>query len=150
MQNCRESCSLLHPRDTAEHRSKFEAIYRKRWRLYMSEKFSIGTKTPIKQTNKNSIFKRGNKSTQRYKRGEVHIGGFELNTVYVLFFHAVHIYTEFAITKIDYCNFILARVFREFEVIINDCTESGFFYRFYLDIWVKYIQNPLVLEYTKL
>ena len=51
----------------------------------MSEKFSIGTKTPIKQTNKNSIFKRGNKSTQRYKRGEVHIGGFELNTVYVLF-----------------------------------------------------------------
>ena len=94
----------------------------------------LGPKPQSNKQTKIPFFKRGNKSTQRYKRGEVHTGGFELNTVYVLFFHAVHIYTEFAITKIDYCNFILARVFREFEVIINDCTESGFFYRFYLDI----------------
>ena len=70
----------------------------------MSENFSIGTKTPNKQTNKQTnkhsfFLKRGNQSTQRYKKWEVHIGGFELNTVYVLFVHAVHIYTESAIIK---------------------------------------------------
>ena len=92
MQNCREICSLLHPRDTAEHRSK----YRQRWCLYMSEKFSMGNK----QTNKQTKFKRGNQSTQR-------------GSSYGSFW-------------IDYSNFILARDFREFEVIINDCTESGF------------------------
>ena len=64
MQNCRDSWSLLRPRDTAEHRSK----YRQRWRLYMSENFSIGTKTPNKQTNKqtnNQTINQTNKQTNK-------------------------------------------------------------------------------------
>ena len=40
---------------SAEHaRSKFAAVDRQRWRLHMSEKFSSGSKTPIKQ-NKQTI-----------------------------------------------------------------------------------------------
>ena len=35
---------------SAEHRSKFAALHRPWWRLYMSEKFSSGTKSH-KQTN---------------------------------------------------------------------------------------------------
>ena len=36
---------------SAEHRSKFAALHRQGWRLYMSEKFVSGTKNP-KQINK--------------------------------------------------------------------------------------------------
>ena len=31
---------------SAEHRSKFAALHRPLWRIYMSEKFSSGTKNP--------------------------------------------------------------------------------------------------------
>ena len=37
---------------SAEHRSKVAALYRRWWRLNMSEKISTGTKNP-KQTNQN-------------------------------------------------------------------------------------------------
>ena len=64
----------------------------------MREKlFSSGTKNP--NPPKITFFKRENQSTQIYKRGEVFIRGFELNTVYVLFFRAVNIHLESAIKK---------------------------------------------------
>ena len=42
--------------------------------------------------HKHILFKRENQSTQRYmyKRGEVYIRGFELNTVHVLFPRVTH------------------------------------------------------------
>ena len=86
----------------------------------------LGPKPQSNKQTKIPFFKRGINLQRGNKRGEVHIGGFELNTVYVLF-STRYIFTLSPRShKIDYSNFILARVFREFEVIINDCTESGF------------------------
>ena len=45
-------CSMA---TSAEHRSKFAALHRQWWRLYMSEKFSSRTINPI-QTNKQTTY----------------------------------------------------------------------------------------------
>ena len=110
---------------SAEHRSELKPFTGKlrspyEWKIILEWD---EPPSPLKNNNKNiTFFKRENQSTQRYKKGEVYIRRFDINTVY--FFHAVHIHTESAIKKkINISNFILVRVYREFEAIINDCND---------------------------
>ena len=67
----------------------------------MSEKFSSGTKNPNKQTNITFFKERIN------LHREVHIRGFDLNTVYVLFSMRYIFTLSPQSQKIDISNFIL-------------------------------------------